>query len=123
MRAPRLVCVNTAFVCVTRGPRILLQHGHYNSRPDRSPAIMRDAVNRDEATKEFDAATFAKKLREIFADIAAEPIPTRFARLLETPPDPPPFGGAASARSRAPAYCDCSRDDVVEGLQHLKTAA
>jgi hypothetical protein len=70
-------------------------------------------------------AMLAKKFAEIFADIDAEPIPERFARLLETPPDPPPFGGGASARSQrsAPVCDDCSGDDVVEGLKQLKTAA
>ena len=68
-------------------------------------------------------ATLAKKFAEIFADIAAEPIPMRFARLLETPPDPPPFSGGASARRSAPVCHDCSGDDVVEGLKHLKSVA
>jgi len=41
----------------------------------------------------------AKKLREIAADIEAEPIPDRFARLLEPPPDRPlPAGAARQAR-------------------------
>jgi hypothetical protein len=38
-----------------------------------------------------------KKLRKIASDIAAEPIPPRFAHLVG-PDDPPPFGGAVGAR-------------------------
>src|SRR5262249_18153248 len=44
-------------------------------------------------------ARMAKKLREIAADIEAEPIPDRFARLLEPPPDRlRPAGAARQAR-------------------------
>ena len=39
-----------------------------------------------------------KKLRKIASDIAAEPIPPRFAHLVG-PDDPPPFGGASAASS------------------------
>ena len=69
-------------------------------------------------------AMLAKKFAEIFADVAAEPIPTRFARLLETPPDPPPFGGGASARPQPSApVCDDYSGDAVEGLKKLKSVA
>ena len=69
-------------------------------------------------------AMLAMKFAEIFADVGAEPIPERFARLLQPQPDPPPFGGGASARPTcAPVGNDCSADDVVEGLNQLDAAA
>jgi hypothetical protein len=40
-------------------------------------------------------ARLGKQLREVYADIEAEPIPERFARLLEPPPDRPRPAGAA----------------------------
>ena len=45
----------------------------------------------------MDQKKLAKKLRKLAADIAAEPIPPRFAELLGDD-DPPPFGGASGAR-------------------------
>ena len=44
----------------------------------------------------MDQKKLAKKLRKLAADIAAEPIPPRFAELLGD--DDPPFGGASGAR-------------------------
>jgi hypothetical protein len=38
-----------------------------------------------------------KKLRKIFSDVGAEPLPPRFAKLLGDD-DPTPFGGANGAR-------------------------
>ena len=77
----------------------------------------------DDVRKQFDdfgvtAARLGLQLREIYADIAAEPIPSRFARLLEPPPDrPPPAAPGQRQLSHAPP------EDVICASRKIRTAS
>jgi hypothetical protein len=67
-------------------------------------------------------ARLGKKLRQMREDIEAEPIPSRFARLLGLPPDrPPPTSGGSGAR--VPHYDDDGSGDRDVGEKRVGTAS
>ena len=82
-------------------------------------------VHRNDAPRKVpeELSGLAEKLREIFAEIDAVPMPSRFARLL--PPDDPPPRGAPGKRmacesEQLPEEVEAAERQAVGGYENIQ---